>query len=61
MSKVKCLSKKKWLDFRKSIKKLKWIRLLKFPRHNKMLKDVQHIGMGKPKQKVINYPYQDLD
>ena len=54
MSKGKFLTKNKWKDFRK-VKKPNWFRHLKFPRHWRSLKEFQHLSMGRPKQKVINY------
>lgn len=56
MSKGKFLTKRKWKDFRK-VKKPNRIKHLKFPRYLDMLKDVQHLGMGIPKEKIIEYNY----
>lgn len=52
MSKGKCLTKKKWKDFRKSPSTPKRLRDVKFPRKCKLLEGVLHLGMGIPKENL---------
>lgn len=54
MSKGRCLTNRKWADFRKTKRsKIKWFKKLKFPRKWSVLNEVTHLSMGLPKKRKI--------